>query len=242
MENHTEETSQLKGSEKKKPLIYSVEDDLDIAEIIVLTLQKKGYDVLSFQDGESFLEAFKKRKPDLVLLDLMLPGIQGNEIIASLRGNEDNNPIEIIVVSAKHLIKDKVAALDLGADDYLEKPFDLSELVSRVNAHLRHKKEEGETLRFGDLLLNKTEKLFFVKGKSVDLTKNEFAIMTALLESPNRPISRESLALSLYQDVSRADGKSIDMHIRSLRNKLLMQGEDVLVSVYGSGYKLVANE
>ncbi len=226
---------------EKNYLIYSVEDDEDISEIILLTLKKQGYQVVSFLDGESFLAAFSKRKPDLILLDLMLPGIQGNEIISKIRSNKENRAIEIIVISAKHLVKDKVMALDLGADDYLEKPFDLLELMSRVNAHLRHKEAEM-VLQYGDLSLNQNNLAFEVKGHNVVLTKNEFEIMRLFLENPEKVISRSALAMELYHDEKRADGKSLDMLIRSLRNKLLAYNENVLVSIYGSGYKLIKNE
>ncbi len=222
-------------------LIYSVEDDNDIAEIISLTLKKQGYEIISFPDGESFLKAFHERKPDLVLLDLMLPGIQGNEIISEIRSNRENNDIEIIVISAKHLIKDKVTALDLGADDYLEKPFDLLELMSRVNAHLRHNKA-STLLVAGDLSMDQETKAFMVKGHSVPLTPSEYAVMKLFMENPGKTISRESLAIALYDDAKRASGKALDMHIRALRNKLIALGENVLVSIYGSGYKLVSNE
>lgn len=222
-------------------LIYSVEDDPDISEIISLTLNKQGYMVKSFADGESFLKAFHEKKPDLILLDLMLPGIQGNEIIKKIRDKHENDEIEIIVISAKHLVKDKVNALDLGADDYLEKPFDLLELMSRVNAHLRHTKSNSFYV-FGDLALNEDTKTFLVKGHNVALTPNEYEIMRLFMKNPGKTISRESLAITLYNDAERANGKSLDMHIRSLRNKLTLLGENVLVSIYGSGYKLVENE
>ena len=117
--------------------IYSVEDDVDIARIINKTLTKQGYQVFSFPDGKSFIEAFNKQKPDLVLLDLMLPDMNGNDIIKYIRNDIENNEVEIIIISAKRMLMDKVEGLDLGADDYLEKPFDLLELMSRVNARLR---------------------------------------------------------------------------------------------------------
>ena len=108
-------------------IIYSVEDDVDIARIINKTLTKQGYQVYSFQDGKSFIDAFNKQKPDLVLLDLMLPDMNGNDIIKYIRNDIENNEVEIIIISAKRMLMDKVEGLDLGADDYLEKPFDLLE-------------------------------------------------------------------------------------------------------------------
>src|SRR5574344_2027831 len=120
-----------------KYLIYSIEDDSEIAHIINLALTKSDYEVKTFEDGESFFKAFTEKKPNLILLDLMLPGIQGREILKIIREDSSNENIIVIIVSAKSLISDKTEQLDLGADDYIEKPFDLKELLSRVNVHYR---------------------------------------------------------------------------------------------------------
>ena len=118
-------------------IIYSVEDDKNIAHLLKVALSKQGYIVESFNDGESFIERFKKQKPNLILLDMMLPNIQGDEILKMIRDDDENDDIQIIIVSANRMVMDKVDGLDLGADDYIEKPFDILELMSRVNSKAR---------------------------------------------------------------------------------------------------------
>ena len=119
-------------------LIYSVEDDLDIQKIIKKTLEKQGYIVESFSDGKSFFDAFNKKIPNLVLLDMMLPDYNGDEILKEIRDKHSSDEVSVIIVSAKGMITDKVDCLDLGADDYISKPFDILELMARVNVQLRH--------------------------------------------------------------------------------------------------------
>ena len=157
-------------------LIYSVEDDINISKIIALTLKKQGYEVLSFSDGSSFLEAFSKRKPDLVLLDLMLPDIDGFDILRKLRADKDNDDIEIMIVSAKSQIVDKVDGLDLGADDYLEKPFDILELISRVNAKFRRNKKTSR-ISIDQVTVDFERRTCQVAGDEVALTNAEFTIL-----------------------------------------------------------------
>ena len=123
-----------------KKLIYSIEDDKDIAYIIRIALENSGYEVKSFYDGESFINEFNNKKPDLILLDMMLPKIQGQDLLKIIRSDNTNNDIDIIIISANKLISDKVDGLNLGADDYIEKPFDILELISRVNARFRKNK------------------------------------------------------------------------------------------------------
>ncbi len=120
-----------------KKLIYSIEDDKDIAFIIKTALENASYEVVSFSDGESFLNEFKNKKPDLILLDMMLPKISGQEILKIIRKDSSNNNIDVIIISANKLLNDKVDGLNLGADDYIEKPFEILELISRVNARFR---------------------------------------------------------------------------------------------------------
>ena len=151
--------------------IYSVEDDSSIANLINITLTKQGYKVLSFSDGESFLKAFKEKKPDLALIDLMLPDISGSEIIKTIRSDVSNDDINIIVISANRMIMDKVGNLDLGADDYIEKPFDLLELISRVNAHLRRRKK-SDVLSVGNLSIDTSKRTSSNKKNSGSGPKN----------------------------------------------------------------------
>jgi two-component system alkaline phosphatase synthesis response regulator PhoP len=221
-------------------LVYSVEDDENIATIIRLTLIKQGFDVKTFGDGESFLAAFEKKKPALILLDMMLPGIQGKEILQLIRQDKSNDSIHIIVVSAKSLTSDKVIALDLGADDYIIKPFELSELVSRVNAHIRRSEKNEDIFEYSSFRLDRSTGEIYDQGKLLELTATEFVILSTLLLHSGKLVSREELIhafLGSKVDVS-PESKALDMHIRSLRKKL--GGDDKrLVSIYGGGYKIV---
>ena len=219
-------------------IIYSVEDDLDIARIINKTLTKQGYQVYSFQDGKSFIEAFNKQKPDLVLLDLMLPDMNGNDIIKFIRNDIENNEVEIIIISAKRMLMDKVEGLDLGADDYLEKPFDLLELMSRVNARLRRHQNKN-ILIYNNLKVDLQKHLVFLDNKEVVCTNKEFDILTYLLQRKGQAVSRDDLLTFLWGDNnSDYESRTIDVHIKSLRAKLNDTDGSIIQTIYGIGYKI----
>lgn len=219
-------------------IIYSVEDDLDIARIINKTLTKQGYQVYSFQDGKSFINAFNKQKPDLVLLDLMLPDMNGNDIIKFIRNDIENNEVEIIIISAKRMLMDKVEGLDLGADDYLEKPFDLLELMSRVNARLRRHQNKN-ILIYNDLKVDLQKHLVFLDDKEIVCTNKEFDILTYLLQRKGQAVSRDDLLTFLWGDNnSDYESRTIDVHIKSLRAKLNDNDGSIIQTIYGIGYKI----
>lgn len=219
-------------------IIYSVEDDLDIARIINKTLTKQGYQVYSFQDGKSFINAFNKQKPDLVLLDLMLPDMNGNDIIKFIRNDIENNEVEIIIISAKRMLMDKVEGLDLGADDYLEKPFDLLELMSRVNARLRRHQNKN-ILIYNNLKVDLQKHLFFLDDKEIVCTNKEFDILTYLLQRKGQAVSRDDLLTFLWGDNnSDYESRTIDVHIKSLRAKLNDNDGSIIQTIYGIGYKI----
>ena len=219
-------------------IIYSVEDDLDIARIINKTLTKQGYQVYSFQDGKSFINAFNKQKPDLVLLDLMLPDMNGNDIIKFIRNDIENNEVEIIIISAKRMLMDKVEGLDLGADDYLEKPFDLLELMSRVNARLRRHQNKN-ILIYNNLKVDLQKHLVFLDDKEIVCTNKEFDILTFLLQRKGQAVSRDDLLTFLWGDNnSDYESRTIDVHIKSLRAKLNDNDGSIIQTIYGIGYKI----
>ncbi len=219
-------------------IIYSVEDDLDIARIINKTLTKQGYQVYSFQDGKSFINAFNKQKPDLVLLDLMLPDMNGNDIIKFIRNDIENNEVEIIIISAKRMLMDKVEGLDLGADDYLEKPFDLLELMSRVNARLRRHQNKN-ILIYNNLKVDLQKHLVFLDDKEIVCTNKEFDILTYLLQRKGQAVSRDDLLTFLWGDNnSDYESRTIDVHIKSLRTKLNDNDGSIIQTIYGIGYKI----
>ena len=219
-------------------IIYSVEDDVDIARIINKTLTKQGYQVYSFSDGKSFIEAFNKQKPDLVLLDLMLPDMNGNDIIKYIRNDIENNEVEIIIISAKRMLMDKVEGLDLGADDYLEKPFDLLELMSRVNARLRRHQNKN-ILIYNNLKVDLQKHLVFLDNKEIVCTNKEFDILTYLLQRKGQAVSRDDLLTFLWGDNnSDYESRTIDVHIKSLRSKLNDNDGSLIQTIYGIGYKI----
>ena len=219
-------------------IIYSVEDDVDIARIINKTLTKQGYQVYSFQDGKCFIEAFNKQKPDLVLLDLMLPDMNGNDIIKFIRNDIENNEVEIIIISAKRMLMDKVEGLDLGADDYLEKPFDLLELMSRVNARLRRHQNKN-ILVYNNLKVDLQKHLVYLDNKEITCTNKEFDILTYLLQRKGQAVSRDDLLTFLWGDNnSDYESRTIDVHIKSLRSKLNDNDGSLIQTIYGIGYKI----
>jgi len=218
-------------------LIYSVEDDKDIAHIINVTLTKQGYKVETFFDGKSLFDALNNKKPNMILLDMMLPDIQGQEILKTLRNNKEYDDVEIIIVSANRMIMDKVDGLDLGADDYIEKPFDILELMSRINAKVRrHQKSKIITLK--DITIDINKHTCFKDNKEVILTVKEFAILSLLFESKGDVVSRDKLLSHIWGDESGYESRTIDMHIKSLRRKIKDDKGEVILTVYGLGYKV----
>lgn len=217
-------------------LIYSVEDDEDISLIINKTLTKQGFTVKSFENGKKFLEQFKLETPDIVLLDLMLPDMSGSDIIKKIRTNQKYDNVHIIVVSAKHMTMDKVENLDLGADDYIEKPFDLLELMSRVEAHARRLRKSN-LIKIGDIELDIAKRECIYQNKPVDLTVKEFDILLLLAKNAPNVLSRDQIFEEIWNTNQIVESRSLDMHIKTLRSKLNDDGK-LIKSIYGIGYKL----
>lgn len=217
-------------------LIYSVEDDPNIALILNKTLSKQGYTVQSFPNGTSFWAAFSKEQPQMVLLDMMLPDIPGSELLKKIRSNPRYDDIQIIIISANHMVMDKVDGFDLGADDYIEKPFDLLELMSRVAAKVR-RYQKNRSLSSGKLIVNLDERSCLVDGRKIDLTTKEFDILAFLLERKGKVVSREELFERIWNTDQILESRTLDMHIKSLRSKL-GQHQDQIKTVYGIGYQI----
>lgn len=213
-------------------VIYSLEDDVDISKIIHVSLQKTGYEVHSFETGKDFLSAFEEKKPDLVLLDLMLPDCSGIDILKKIRSDRENDSVRLIIISAKRMTMDKVEGLDSGADDYIEKPFDILELISRVNARFRFDKE---VLSYHGVELDPQNHDVKVDGKSILLTNTEFEILRLLLSHPDKVITRQEIYEKVYRYDLEIESRSIDMHIASLRKKL-KDKENFIRTIYGIGY------
>ncbi|MGI6377917.1 MAG: response regulator transcription factor [Bacilli bacterium] len=217
-------------------LIYSIEDDKDIALIINKTLSKQGYVVKTYYNARTFFKAFNEEKPHIILLDMMLPDMSGQEILKKIRSDSSNDDIEIIIISANHMIMDKVDGFDLGADDYIEKPFDLLELMSRVAAKTRRFKRK-KVFDVNGVILDVNSRTCLVDNKDVELTNKEFDILTLLLEKDGDVATREELFQTIWESDQIVESRTLDMHIKSIRSKF-GDKHKMIKTVYGLGYKI----
>ena len=220
-------------------LIYIVEDDKNIQEIESYALGSAGYDVRCFDDGAAFSEAMKAVLPDLILLDIMLPGEDGLSILKRLRSDNETRNLPIIMVTAKSTEIDTVKGLDQGADDYITKPFGIMELMSRVKAILRRvKKDESEdVLRYKNIVLDQDRRLCTLDGEKVELTFKEYELLKLFLNNTGIVLTRYSIMASVWGYDFTGESRTVDMHIKTLRKKLGAAG-GMIVTVRNVGYKL----
>lgn len=226
-------------AEKHKIMI--VDDDNNIAELISLYLTKECYETLIVSDGEEALQQFPVFAPNLILLDLMLPGIDGYGVCKEIR---KSSQVPIIMLSAKGEVFDKVLGLELGADDYMIKPFDSKELVARVKAVLRRQPapapvEEipGEYVQYEDLLINLTNYSVVYCGNQVDMPPKELELLYYLAKHPNQVFTREQLLDHVWGYEYIGDSRTVDVHIKRLREKIKDRANWSLYTVWGIGYK-----
>lgn len=224
---------------KMNKLIVVVDDEPDIVELITHHLNKEGFKVRGFYDGESVLAFVKNALPDLIILDLMLPGIDGLEVCRTLKMSEKTSSIPIIMLTAKDTETDIVVGLELGADDYIVKPFSPRELIARVKAVLRRAQPKKKTKLFkvGDLVIDLTKYEVRVTNKKVNLTTTEFRILTSLSEKPGWVLTRNQLLDDLWEDEKIVLDRTIDVHIKNLREKLGEAGK-LIKTIRGIGYKI----
>ena len=222
--------------------ILIVDDDANIAELISLYLNKECFETMIVGDGESALEAVHSFVPNLILLDLMLPGIDGYQVCREVRSH---SAIPIIMLSAKGEIFDKVLGLELGADDYMEKPFDSKELVARVKAVLRRYKPAAaapepknvECVEYPNLTINKTNYSVVYMGNTVDMPPKELELLYFLASSPNHVFSREQLLDQIWGYEYIGDTRTVDVHIKRLREKIKDHANWKIATIWGIGYK-----
>ena len=219
-------------------LIYIVEDDDNIRELEAYAMKSNGYDTQCFVSSKELYKAIVKAVPDLILLDIMLPGDDGLTILKKLRDDPVTEIIPVIIISAKTTELDRVKGLDLGADDYLCKPFGVMELVSRVKARLRGKNQSNE-YRFAEILLNEDTRKVYISGKQTELTYKEFELLKTLIKSPGKAFARDYLIDTIWGQEST--GRTLDVHIRTLRAKLGECGR-YIGTVRNVGYKLDKDE
>lgn len=220
-------------------LIYIVEDDKNIQEIESYALSGAGYEVKCFDEGESFLKTVECVLPNLVILDIMLPGDDGLTILKKLRSKNETKDLPIMMVTAKSTEIDKVKGLDQGADDYITKPFGVMELMSRVKALLRRVKtdEPEDVLCYRNISLDQDRRLCLVDGEKVDLTFKEYELLKLFLNNTGIVLTRDSIMASVWGYDFTGETRTVDMHIKTLRKKLSDAGA-MIVTIRNVGYKL----
>ena len=230
-----------------KQKILIVDDDNNIAELLALYLTKECFDVSIINDGESVLPAIEKNPPNLILLDLMLPGMDGYQVCREVRAKHD---IPIIMVSAKGEVFDKVLGLELGADDYIEKPFDTKETVARVKAVLRRYKNTPapepvrpkekfveKKVEYPDLVINLTNYSVTYRGRNIEMPPKELELFYCLASSPNRVYTREQLLDQVWGYEVAVDSRTVDVHIKRIREKIGDHANWKITTVHSVGYK-----
>lgn len=220
-------------------MIFCVEDDESIRDLMIYTLHATGFEAAGFGDGVAFWEALGQCRPKLILLDIMLPGEDGISILKRLRSRAQTADIPVIMATAKGTEFDKVTGLDLGADDYLAKPFGMLEMVSRIKAVLRRTKhkEALKTLRVGDLELNVEEHTVFADGERISLTLKEYEILHLFMDNLGMAFTRERLLDRIWDSDYAGETRTVDVHIGTLRTKLGKCG-DYIETVRGVGYRM----
>lgn len=219
-------------------MIYCVEDDGCIRNLAVYALEASGFQAEGFPEGEAFFRAVEARKPELVLLDIMLPGMDGLEILKRLRADPTTARIPVIMATAKGTEFDKVQGLDLGADDYLAKPFGMMEMVSRIKAVLRRTGSKApEILQIGRLTMDLNAHTVTGDGQRIQLTVKEFALLRLFMENPGRVYSRDQLINAIWETNYVGETRTVDVHIGTLRTKLGSWGA-YIQTVRGVGYRM----
>ena len=222
-------------------MIWCVEDDASIRDIEVYALQSTGYEARGFEDGTSFLKEVKNQKPELVVLDVMLPGIDGITLLQKLKEDPETREIPVVMATAKGAEYDKIQGLDLGADYYLTKPFGVMEFVSCVKAVLRRcqPRQVEHLLKTGGLIVNIDEHTVTIVGERITLTYKEFELLRLFLSHPGMAFTRDQLFNEVWGMDYCGDTRTVDMHIRTLRQKLKDYGE-LIETVRNVGYRLEA--
>ncbi|HRV73025.1 MAG TPA: response regulator transcription factor [Eubacteriales bacterium] len=223
-------------------LIYIVEDDNEIREMERYALIGSGFSVKNFEDAQTFFAAMGEGElPDLVMLDIMLPGEDGLEILKKLRANANTRRVPIILVTAKASDADKIEGLDSGADDYIAKPFNIRELISRVNALLRRTTNEEQILSCGNISLDDIRHKIHSCGESIDLTFKEYELLKYLMRNVDTVLTRDMLMNAVWGFSFSGESRTVDMHIMMLRQKLGAAGKQI-VTIRNVGYMLTTGE
>lgn len=220
-------------------MIFCVEDDRAIRDLMIYTLNSAGFEAQGMEDGAALFSALKERLPELILLDIMLPGEDGITILQKLRRNPATAEIPVIMATAKGTEYDKVIGLDLGADDYLAKPFGMMEMVSRVKAVLRRvvARDLTQILRMGNLEMNKNQHIVLVSGKRIELALKEYEMLRLFLENPGQVFTRDQIFDRIWGADYAGESRTVDVHIGTLRARLGKCGA-YIETVRGVGYRM----
>ena len=222
-------------------MIYIVEDDENIREMESYALKNSGFEVIGFGEGKSFFAAIEKRIPLLVVLDIMLPGDDGLEILKKIKTGEKTKNLPVIMVTAKTAEIDAVKGLDGGADDYITKPFGIMEFISRIKAVLRRSlKQEKDSLVFGEIFMDDKKRIVTVSGKNCELTYKEYELLKYFMSNESMVLSREMIMDKVWGTDFEGESRTLDMHIKTLRQKLEDAGK-YIKTVRNVGYKLDMN-
>lgn len=218
--------------------IFLVEDDDSIRDLVEYTLNNSGFEAIGFPSSKEFWEALNVEQPALVLLDIMLPGEDGLQILKKIKNKKSTEALPVIMLTAKSTEYDKVIGLDIGADDYISKPFGMMELISRIKAVLRRTKQEMiEEYVIGNLVLNHIKYTVTVDGEAVSLTLKEFELLKLLVENRGKVLTRDRILENIWGYDFNGETRTVDVHIRTLRTKLNTAG-DLVETVRGIGYKI----
>jgi len=218
--------------------ILIVEDDEDIREIVIYALKSAGFEAIGYETGEEMLAALGAELPSLILLDIMLPKIDGLTILEKLRKMPNTKKLPVIMLTAKNSEYDKVKGLDMGADDYISKPFGVMELIARVNAVLRRGgPEDNENIKIADLSLDYARREINANGKPVNLTFKEYELLYYLMKNAGIVLSRDKILQTVWGYDFEGESRTVDMHIKTLRQKLGTSGK-LIKTVRNVGYKL----
>ena len=223
-------------------MIYIVEDDSSIRELVAYTLNSQGMEAEGFERPSAFFKALDKKMPDLVLLDIMLPEMDGLSVLRKLKGTPACSRLPVIMLTAKGSEYDTVMGLDSGADDYIPKPFGMMELLARIRAVLRRTKEKkGEVREYGSICMYPESRRVTVSGEEVTLTSKEFDLLCALMAQAEKVCTRSQLLSTVWGYISDGESRTVDVHIKTLRQKLGEAGQ-LIETVRGMGYKIGGNE
>ncbi len=225
-------------------MIYILEDDAAILKLVEYTLSSNGYSVKAFDRPSLFFESFYNEKPELVLLDIMLPEMSGLDVLKKIRSRRECDDVIVIMLTAKSSEYDKVLGLDLGSDDYISKPFGMMELLARVKANLRRaskgKEEASDKLSYGPITIDGKAHTVLVDGKEVQMTLKEYSLLKLLMENEGICLSRDSILNSVWGYAFDGENRTVDVHVRRIREKLGSSGS-MIQTVAGVGYRFKNN-